>query len=66
MDAVIVSLVSRFCTSEQAAELEAFFAANPVPSSERRIGQTVEAIRNSGTMLARIRASKLVDAAFWK
>jgi hypothetical protein len=25
-----------------------FFAANPVPSSERRIGQSVESIRSTG------------------
>lgn len=65
MDAVIVSVLSRFCTSEQAANAEAFFVANPVPSSARRISQTLEAVRVNGAVLERIKSSKLADPAFW-
>jgi len=65
MDAVIVSTVSRFCTLEQALDLETFFDSNPIPSSSRRIRQTVEAIRVTGSMLDSVRASKLSDSSFW-
>ena len=65
MDAVIVYSVNRFCTMERAAEIEAFFKANPLPQSERRIAQTLENMRTNAQMLQRIGASKLADAAFW-
>ncbi len=65
MDAVIVNSVNKFCTQERAAEIEEFFAANPIPSSERRIGQVVENIRNTGSMLNRFRDSALVNPSFW-
>ena len=65
MDAVVVNSVNRFCTEEKAAEIEAFFRANPLPSSERKIGQVVESIRNTGAMLKRVQSSALADASFW-
>ncbi len=65
MDAVIVYSVNRFCTEEKAAEIEAFFQSNPFPSSERKIGQTVESIRNTGSMLKRVQQSALAVANFW-
>lgn len=65
MDAVIVNSVSRFCTEERAAEIENYFKAHPLPSSERRISQTLENMRANGKMLNAIRGSKLGDASFW-
>ena len=65
MDAVIVNSVSRFCTEERAAEIENYFKAHPLPSSERRISQTLENMRANGKMLNAVRGSKLGDASFW-
>jgi hypothetical protein len=65
MDAVIVNSISRFCTNEQAAEVESYFAANPLPKSSRRIGQSVESIRNTGAMLTRVKESQLVNPSYW-
>ena len=36
---------SRFCTAARAKEIEEFFEKNPLPSSQRRISQSVEAMR---------------------
>ena len=66
MDATIIYSTNKFCTSEQADELEAFFTANPLPSSARRISQSVEVIRSNAALLARIKESKLAEAAFWQ
>jgi puromycin-sensitive aminopeptidase len=65
MDAVIINSVSRFCTLEKADEIEAFFSAHPLPSSERRISQTLENMRANGKMLQALRSSKLGDSSFW-
>jgi puromycin-sensitive aminopeptidase len=65
MDAVIVNCCGGFSTLERAAELEAFFAANPFPSSSRRIENMLENMRNAGSMLEKVRASPLVQDAFW-
>jgi aminopeptidase N len=65
MDATIGSSVIRFCTLEQADEIEAFFKANPVKSSERRVTQILEGIRSNGAMLKRILASDLIKPSFW-
>jgi puromycin-sensitive aminopeptidase len=65
MDAVIVNSIGGFCTLEKAQEIEDYFAANPLPKSERRIIQAVESIRNSGSMLLKIKNSDLVNASFW-
>lgn len=66
MDAAIVCLVCRFCTDAQAQDIENFFATHPVPSSSRKISQTVESIRNSGAMLKKISASQLAQPTFWQ
>jgi puromycin-sensitive aminopeptidase len=58
MDAVIVNAISRFCTVEKAEAIEAFFTANPLPSSARRISQTLENMRASAKMLAAIERSQ--------
>eukprot|EP00349_Pseudokeronopsis_sp_Brazil_P003492 CAMPEP_0202971974 /NCGR_PEP_ID=MMETSP1396-20130829/32169_1 /ASSEMBLY_ACC=CAM_ASM_000872 /TAXON_ID= /ORGANISM="Pseudokeronopsis sp., Strain Brazil" /LENGTH=881 /DNA_ID=CAMNT_0049701907 /DNA_START=22 /DNA_END=2667 /DNA_ORIENTATION=+ len=65
MDAVIVNSVSRFCTEEKAAEIEGFFQTHPLPSSERRISQTLENMRANGKMLNAIRTSRLAEENFW-
>lgn len=66
MDAVVVNCISRFTTHDKAKDIEDFFVANPLPSSARRISQTVELIRSSASLLDQINKSKLVDASFWK
>jgi len=65
MDAVIIMALCRHCTLEQAAEVREFFSQNPIPSSERKIGQTVEAMTNTGAMLERIKASPLASPETW-
>ena len=66
MDAVIVYSIRRFVTSEEADDVENFFKANPIPSSDRRIGQAVESIRSTGKFLDAVRSSELATASFWK
>jgi puromycin-sensitive aminopeptidase len=65
MDAVIGNSISRFCTKRRADEIEAFFKANPLPSSERRISQLVESIRTNGAMLDLVSASVIAKPGFW-
>jgi len=65
MDAVIVNSVSRFCTSARADEIEAFFKQNPVPTSERRISQTLERMRSTSQMLDNLLASPLASPEYW-
>lgn len=65
MDATIGSSISRFCTLEQAEEVEAFFKANPLKTSERRISQLLETMRSNGSMLSRLQESPMVQASFW-
>lgn len=65
MDAVIVNSVSRFCTKDRADEIEKFFEENPLPSSARRISQTLENMRASAQMLEAITKSNLANASFW-
>jgi puromycin-sensitive aminopeptidase len=66
MDAVIVSSIRGFSTIEEADVVDSFFAANPVPSSARRIGQAVESIRSNGKFLLLVKKSELTSASFWK
>ena len=65
MDAVIITALCRHCTLSHAQEVEAFFAAHPVPSSQRKIAQTLEAIRNSGAFLGRLQSSPLALPTTW-
>lgn len=65
MDAVIVNCISRYCTNAKADEIEAYFKENPLPSSERRISQSLENMRTSSKMLSAIAESKLATANFW-
>lgn len=65
MDAVIINSISRFITSAHAEEISSFFDANPVPSSERRIGQAVESIHSTGKFLQAVLNSDLSSGQFW-
>ena len=66
MDAVIVNCINRFCTAEKANEIEKYFEANPLPSSARRISQSVEMIRSNSNLLASIKSSALSTDGYWK
>eukprot|EP01038_Epipyxis_sp_PR26KG_P009699 gene9699-13056_t len=66
MDACIVNSINRFCTISKADEIEKFFEANPLPSSQRRISQSIEVIRSSAQMLAMIQRSPLATVEYWK
>lgn len=65
MDAVIVNSVSRFCTDAKADEIEEFFKVHPLPSSERRISQTLERMRTTSQMLETLKKSPLMEAEYW-
>jgi puromycin-sensitive aminopeptidase len=65
MDATIGSSVGRSCTLESADEIQAFFSANPLPSSERRITQLLEGMRSNGAMLNVLIKSELVTPEYW-
>lgn len=65
MDAVIVNVISRFVTQQQADSVVEFFASHPLPSSSRRISQTVETMRTNAQLGQVIGQSRLVTAAFW-
>ena len=66
MDASISYSCSRFVTNEQADEVEAFFQTHELESSKRRISQLVENMRTNGSLLMKIKNSKLAEANFWK
>jgi len=65
MDAVIVYSCGSFSTAEKADEIETFFRENPLPSSQRKIAQTLERIRINARFLDRLR-SEIGNSAFWK
>jgi len=65
MDAVIVSSVCRFATLEKAEEVNQYFSEHPIPSSARRISQTVESMRVNGALLERVRNSDLNKDTYW-
>jgi len=58
MDALILSSVSGFATAARADEVEAFFRANPLPQSARKISQAVENIRVSAAYCGRLVSSE--------
>ena len=65
MDACIVMCAGSFCTNEKADEIDAFFAAHPVPSSSRKIAQVTEGMRANAKFLDLILASDLKKPDFW-
>lgn len=66
MGAVISYSISRFCTVDKAAEIEAFFAANPLPSSTRVIAQILERMRTNAKLLEIVKQSNMAEETFWK
>lgn len=65
MDAVVVYSCGSFASEEKAAEIEAFFTRNPLPSSQRKIAQTLERIRINARFVERLK-SEIGANAFWK
>lgn len=65
MDACIVMCAGGFCTNEKADEIDAFFAAHPVPSSTRKIAQVTESMRANAKFLDILMASELAKKEFW-
>jgi puromycin-sensitive aminopeptidase len=65
MDAAIVYSCGGFCSADKAADIEGFFEANKLPSSARKIGQTLERIRVHAKFLDRLK-QQIGDAALWK
>jgi puromycin-sensitive aminopeptidase len=65
MDAVIVYSCGGFSSSEKATEIEAFFAAHPLPSNQRKLSQTLERIRINAKFLDQLK-SQIGKDDFWK
>jgi len=63
--AMVVSSIGRFCTSARADEVEAYFKANPLPTVERRVSQSLENMRANAKMLAALYNSQLAEADYW-
>jgi puromycin-sensitive aminopeptidase len=66
MGATIVMCAGAFCSNDKADEIEAFFAAHPLPQCTLKISQTVEAMRTNAKFLAALEASPLSQAQFWE
>jgi puromycin-sensitive aminopeptidase len=66
MDAVIVYSCGGFCSNQKADEIEKFFEENPMPQNQRKVLQTVEAMRANAVFLGLLENSELGDASFWK
>lgn len=58
-DALIVQTCGRFVSHELANEMEEFFRKNPLPSSSRRIAQTLELVRSNAKLLDLIKVSSI-------
>jgi puromycin-sensitive aminopeptidase len=50
---IVGTCTNYFTTEEKAKDIEAFFAAHPVPAAERRVKQSLERIRSNAAFLAR-------------
>lgn len=64
-DACIVMCAGSFCTKEKANEIDAFFAAHPLPSSTRNIAQITESMRANAKFLVIPMASDRAKKEFW-
>ena len=42
-----------FASEERLQEVSAFFTANPIPSTERNVQQTLESIKSNADLLSR-------------
>jgi aminopeptidase N len=49
-DTVVIGALSSFCDTGHAREIEAFFAAHPVPDAERTLAQALERIHACATL----------------
>ena len=49
---VIVESLANFCEAKRAAEIEAFFAAHPVPDAQRTLSQVLERVNACATLAA--------------
>lgn len=65
MDACVVNCAGGFCSESKADEINAFFEANPLPSSARKIAQCVEGMRTNAKFFDRLRISALSTESFW-
>ena len=65
MDAVIVYSCGSFASEDKAKEIEAFFEEHKLPSSQRKIAQTLERIRINARFVDRLK-SEIGGASFWK
>jgi puromycin-sensitive aminopeptidase len=65
MDACIINCAGGFCSGEKADEIDAFFKANPLPSSARKIAQCVEGMRTNAKFLEKLQDSDLSSTGFW-
>ena len=50
--------------SGSTAEIEAFFAANPMPQNKRKVEQTLEGIRTNAGFLKRVQAQLAEDRSW--
>ena len=65
MDACIINCAGGFCSESKADEIDAFFKANPLPQSARKIAQCVEGMRTNAAFLEKLKSSELSADAFW-
>lgn len=65
MGSVISICCGGFATAEAANDIETFFKENPVNGCERKISQTLEAIRSNDAFLKLVLKTRLVEPAFW-
>ena len=65
MDACIINCAGGFCSGEKANEIDAYFKANPLPSSARKIAQCVEGMRTNAKFLEKLQDSDLSSTEIW-
>ncbi len=65
MNAVISICCGGFYDHAHVDEVEEFFKTHPLPQCERKISQTIEAMRISANFASHIQTSDLENAQFW-
>jgi len=65
MDAMIQYSSMFFCTHDAANGVEQFFKEHPLKQNKRTIDQTLEGIRTNASFLDRVKATPVMDVAFW-
>ncbi|CAB1114462.1 unnamed protein product [Ectocarpus sp. CCAP 1310/34] len=66
MDAVILYCCGGFTEEDRMEEVKAFFEANPVPNSARKLSQMLESMAINVRFFKTIAASPLATEAFWE